>query len=551
MKSAIKIHKKLSARHNGSKEPVGIYPSDWVANTMYMPVEGGLKPFSFVGREYLLPIYNSSSKRILLQCGRQVEKSTTLGNMTLAYSILNYHFKTLFVSPTETQTGVFSRDKITAPIENSDKLKFYLKRPSSVLLKQFTTNSDITLRYAYLTADRTRGIAGIDMLLLDEVQDILTDVIPIVEETQSHSPYKIRLYSGTPKSLDNTISNYWENQSTQNEWVIPCDACGLKGMRHWNIVSERNIGKHFLICDKCGKEISPIHPEAQWAAMNPTPMMKGRVLLTPFEGYRIPQLITSWASWGEIVDKYTTYPRRQFYNEVLGLGYDSGDRPLTKTALRACCNPNLTMYPPIHGGSGDVWMGVDWGTDENTNTVICLGKYINDRFTAFYWKRLEGEDNIPENQIEIISELIDRFKVTQVGTDYGGGYDRNSKLILRYGIKRIVQYQYTNSSDKVTYNAGLTRFMVNRTAVLADVINAINRGNEFSFPKWEEFETYGNDMSNIIADYNDSRRQIIFDKTPGTTDDSLHALTYCFLASMLKHPRYDIMAPDNTKKVTE
>src|SRR5574343_181442 len=37
-------------------------------------------PFSFKGREYLSPIYNSTDNNILLKTSRQVEKTTFLGN---------------------------------------------------------------------------------------------------------------------------------------------------------------------------------------------------------------------------------------------------------------------------------------------------------------------------------------------------------------------------------------------------------------------------------------------------------------------------------------
>ena len=76
------------------------------------------------------------------------------------------------------------------------------------------------------------------------------------------------------------------------------------------------------------------------------------------------------------------------------------------------------------------------------------------------------------------------------------------------------------------------------------VINSINRGNEFRFPKWEEFEhPFGEDLLSIFTEYNEARRTTVIDKAPGATDDTIHAMTYCFLASMIKHPRPDIITP--------
>lgn len=541
-----KVHLPYKDVIKAEKRIFNISPSVYTQASMRLPNrDGELAPFSFDGREYLKPVYNTSARKVLLQCGRQVEKSTTLGNIALTYSMLRRHFKTLFVSPTQTQTEVFSRDKIETTILNSKTLKTMAGgrgTKDNVLFKKFITKSEITLRYAFLHADRVRGIFT-DMLLLDEIQDILTDVIPVIEEAMSHSYYKIQRYSGTPKSLDNTISHYWENYSTQNEWVIPCDSCGGADYRHWNIVGEKNIGLHHLICDKCGKQIYATHPDAQWAAMNPHPMIP-----EPFEGYRIPQPITAWLSWPELLGKRTTYSKAQFYNEVLGLGYDSGDRPLTKSEIKACCRPDLTMYPPLSSRAADVFMGIDWGTGERAFTVMSMGKYVGGKFTLFFWKRFDGEEADVERMLSTIYSYVKKYDVALIGTDYGGGYHTNDRLVRMVGAAKVVKYQYAGTTKKLYYDKDLIRFIVNRTAVLMDYINAIKR-KEFAFPKWEEFEQpFADDMVNIFKEYNEARKCDVLNKVPNAPDDSLHSGLYCFLASMLKYPRPDILTPMGDKR---
>jgi hypothetical protein len=141
--------------------------------------------------------------------GFVTHNSTSLGNQILTYSMLRENFRSLFVSPAQQQTETFSRDRIATPIELSKILKpmasFGSATKDNVLYKKFSTGSDITLRYAFLHADRIRGISA-DLLALDELQDIITDIIPVIEESLSHSEYGIYRYSGTPKSTDNTIA---------------------------------------------------------------------------------------------------------------------------------------------------------------------------------------------------------------------------------------------------------------------------------------------------------------------------------------------------------
>ena len=50
-----------------------------------------------------------------------------------------------------------------------------------------------------------------------------------------------------------------------------------------------------------------------------------------------------WKKWDELRLEYETYPRGQFYNEVLGLSFDSGMRPLTLTQVQEFCNPLVSM----------------------------------------------------------------------------------------------------------------------------------------------------------------------------------------------------------------
>jgi len=262
----------------------------------------------------------------------------------------------------------------------------------------------------------------------------------------------------------------------------------------------------------------------------------------PFEGYRIPQVIAPWVSWDSILDKKKRYSVAQFYNEVLGLGYDSGTKPITAETLRANCSSRNMVDTP-HRSPGPVYMGVDWGSAENSYTVMSIGTYIGNKFTFLFFKRYEGEEAEPERTVRDIMRYVDLFKVAMVGVDYGGGFDRNDKLIRHFGVKRIARYQYVNTR-RIYFDTTLHRFMVNRTEALMAVINALNRKDEFSLPRWEDFETpFGTDLMSVFTEYNEARRTTVINRTPGTTDDTLHSMTYCFLASMIRHPRPDILAP--------
>lgn len=536
----------------GIEENVSVTPAQFseVALRILNEDGSGFAPFSFKGRRHMLRVYDTPARRILLVAARQVEKSTMLGNRTLCYSCLIPGFRTLYVSPTSTQTKTFSNDRIREPIETSPVLKTFTTTMLSqnVFEKQFLNFSKIVLRNAFLNADRCRGIPA-HTLMLDEFQDILSDNVPVIEQCTAHSPEELKhfIYSGTPKSLDNNIEKYRSDLSTQGEWVVPCDACGSAAGagRYWNVLGEKNIGKKGLICEKCGELIDAQHQDAQWAQM-----VAWDPLRAPFESYRVSQLMVPWKKWDEVLLQYRHYARDKFFNEVLGLSYDSGMRPLTTAQVRACSNPIISMHPVVLRRlkkllrDTPIFAGLDHGTGEHSYTVVCLGAYIKNIFTIFYVHRCEQELLEIPAQEKFIVDLLTEWNVLVTGSDYGGGFHMNDHLTRAFGPARIAKFQYlARVKKKVEYDQNLRRFKVHRTEVMSDIFNAIKRC-QIGLPRWAEFRVpYAQDMTNIIAEYNEQLRMIQYGHRIDRPDDTFHAILYCFLASMMKFPRPDIIKP--------
>ena len=530
-----------------------VTPSQFTEFALRMPrFDGqGYAPFTFEGRRHMRRIYDTSARRLLLTCGRQVEKSTCIGNMALAYSCMLPGYKTLYVSPSATQTKTFSVDRLKEPLETSEILKGFTTTllQQNVFEKQFVNRSKIVLRYAFLNADRIRGIASF-RILIDELQDILADNIPVIEQSASHAPEHLKsyIYAGTPKGLDNTLEWYrsgtsksGQPMSTMGEWVVPCDRHGGEGGRYWNILGEKNIQRKGLSCEKCHQIIDPMHPDAQWAMMQENGV---------FENYRIPQLMVPWRSWDEIMLDYGRYDRARFYNEVLGTSYDSGLRPLTRQQMRDVCtgdpmSPRALEKYRLLSANQPVFAGIDWGTGENSYTVLVLATYVDSKFTVFYAHRFTGEDTDPEPQLAKISEMIQYFNVRLIGADYGGGFHPNDRLTRLFGPQRVWKYMWMpRGKKKLEWKGQFRRFQAVRTEVLSDMFNAIKR-RQLAFPAWADFEDpHGQDFLNVYAKYNETLRMLQYDHRPDRPDDTLHATTYAFLVSMLVFPRPDIIAPN-------
>lgn len=532
---------------------IAVRPTDFVEMSVLMPDphSRSLEPFTFTQRPYLKRIYNTPSKRILLMCGRQVEKSTTLGNRILALSCLIPHFRTLYVSPSAAQTKEFSKTRLKEVLETCPDLRqwFPPHLTDNVFEKKAINRSGVTLRYAFLNADRCRGLSA-DLIAMDEFQDLLLDVIPVIEEASSHSPFRIFIYSGTPKSVDNPIEHYWSNLSTQNEWAVPCERHGtpkVPGSWHWNILGEENIGREGLICDKCGGRIDPLHPLATWVPMgSPDPT------LSTFEGFRIPQLMVPWIEWKDLYTKYNDYPRAKFFNEVLGMSFDSGQRPLTQEDIKNCCDDAQKMSPEgvkewrekLKGTP--LYAGVDWGQDSNnSHTVITVGGYYQGKFRTIFAHRFTGAESEPRAQMEKICRIIDTFGIARVGCDHGGGYWPNDELLRRYGSQRIVRFQYSQPSVFMAWDSDLGRWKLHRSEVMSAVFNAIKRGNVVRFPCWKDWAApFAADMLAIFSEYNEHMHMTQYKKSPNNTDDSFHSFLLMLVTSMMDTPRPDIFIPN-------
>lgn len=529
-----------------------VRPSQFVSKVFYMPNEteegGPYTPFSFVGREHLYRPYDTPSRRVLLCCGRQVEKSTMLGNIALCYMSLVASMRILYVSPSATQTKTFSNDRIKEPLETSPLLRRFTTKMLSqnILEKQFVNRSKMTMRYAYLNADRTRGIPAW-RLLIDEIQDILKDNIPVIEHCLSHAPdrWKGYLYAGTPKSLDNILEDYRANKSTQGEWVVPCEGCN-----HWNILGEKNLGRKGPICEKCGKVINPQNPRSQWAWMVEPDSDREKV---PWESYRIPQLMVPWKvrNWHEILYDYEHHERSRFYNEVLGISYESGLRPLTSAQVRDCCISreaySMSRFEELRPKSlaQPFFAGLDWGTGDNAYTVLTIGTYIDMKFRLVYVHRFVGEESDPELQTPRIIELCQHFNIALIGADHGFGFGMNSRLVRAFGRGRVHQFQYmARMNSKIRYNNQLMRWQLHRTEIMSAIFDAI-KAKKCVFPPWEEFkEPYAQDMLNIYSEYNEKLRMIVYDHAAGSPDDTFHSFLYCWVVSMLMIQRPDIIIPN-------
>ena len=495
---------------------------------------------------------------MLLIFGRQCEKSTTIGNLIISLGNLTPYLRLLYVTASNPQMREFSDERLRAVIADSPillNLTGYnitgAREVQNVQTKRWLNQSKVVLRSVYRSPDRVRGIAA-DVLAIDELQDVYTDSLPVIEETLFHCEQPdgpMSIYAGTPKTFDNPLEYYWSRYSTQNEWATKCSGCNT-----WNIITEENIGPEGLICKDCGREINPVDGQAQWVRTGSA----GR----EWNGFRLPQPVVPYAyrydidmferHWEGLLEKQKRYPRQKFLNEVMATSYDSGLKPITLAEVRECCIGDSEYVVPSAVGPVEhampIWAGVDWGTGEGSYTVLSLWAYdIQGRFVLKYAKRYEGMESEPEYTWKDIIRLCKLYKVTRIGSDWGFGFYTNTKLRKAFGGQKVLLYQHAGSQkEKVKWDKGGMKWVTHRSRVLQDCFTLMKRGPKSGgvlFPRWETMETFAQDILSIYTEYSEARRQIVFNHPRNNPDDFLHTMCYALLASQFDHPRRDLHMP--------
>lgn len=399
--------------------------------------------------------------------GALSHNTTSLAAQGILFSNCVSHYTTLYITPLYETIRRFSQSYVRPFIETSPVKHLFSgsKTINSVLQRTFKNRSQMFFSFAFLNAERTRGIPS-DAVSYDEIQDLNYEFVPIIRETMSGSKWGLERFTGTPKSLDNTIHQLWSD-SSQAEWVIKCHRGGCG---HWNIpaiewdliemigqdptgVSEKSPG---LICAKCAKPLRPrmgrwIHayPKKRWE----------------FAGYHVPQVImpmhyASEEKWAILVGKQQGRGNTRtnvFFNEVCGESYDTGSKVCTETDLKEAAI--LPWHNKVDEAEKEInryerrVLAVDWGgggkKGVSFTALAVLGMQSDGKIDCIWGMRsLTPHDHVREARLCI--GAMNRFKCGIMAHDYTGAGARQETIVHQCGLPmhRIMPIWYTGTAQK-------------------------------------------------------------------------------------------------------
>lgn len=490
------------------------------------------KRLGFDGYEPFKAIYDSSPSTLVIKAGRQVGKSLSLGAILITNSILRKYFSNLYIAPLSQQTSRFSGAYLD-PFLNSPLVKKYYVSPGdkkNVFEKTLNNGSRIYLGYADTeqSADRIRGVTS-DLLLLDEIQDISMEAIPILRETLAASEYSYVRLTGTAKTENNSLEIVYK-RSSMNEWAVKCTHCSRWTIPHdfeacLKIMANTNAPG----CMHCGRDLDM--RLGKWFATFPDRIDN--------VGFHVPQLIlparTSERKWGELQDKVRTYPAAKLANEVFGLASGVGGRILSLKEAMACCNTEWTKwdtgFPEDSRHILYTVLGVDWSVSGSSGsyTVISILGYDSEGKTyLLYCQRLNGVDIL--EQVKRVAQLYRQFKCSKMASDRGVGVLQGQLLQREFGEDNVYMIQYVAAKHALRWDKDGVFFSADRTRAIDKIVIKAKMGpTKFMTPSWTLSGEFWQDALNVFEEESQAGRRL-YRKDEDLCDDALHSWVFADLA---------------------
>jgi len=296
-------------------------------------------------------------ERIVVMSSSQVGKTEILLN-AIGYFIDQDASPILVVQPTLQMGQAFSKDRLSAMIRDSEKLKGCVKDARS----RDSGNTTMHKKFAgghisIVGSNSASGLASrpIRILLMDEVDryelSAGSEGSPIslaIARTKTFWNRKIFMCSTpTIKGLSAIESAFEE--SDQRYYYVPCPECNEKQVLKWkNVVWEENKPETATYaCDHCGSVIE--ESKKQWMLKNGEWRATKETENTA--GFHISELYSVWSTWGQMATAFLEAKKnpetlKTYLNTALAESWEEqGDSVEYDTLLERRLNYDHTTIP--------------------------------------------------------------------------------------------------------------------------------------------------------------------------------------------------------------
>lgn len=298
------------------KPPPELTLSEWADRYRMLSAENSAEPGRWhtdkapYQREIMDAIGDPHIRKVVIMSAAQIGKTAMLMNM-LGYYMHYYPAPTLVMQPTLDMAQTFSKDFLAPMLRDTPVLRELVDTKSrysgNTILKKNFPGGHVTI----IGANSPASLASrpIKVLLADEVDRYPAsagtegDPLLLAQKRQTTFWDKKTVVVSTPVlKINSRIAKEYE-ESTQEEWCVPCPKCGhLQPMVWGNIVfDKKDLSKGVTYkCEKCGEqsqehEWKKMGQQGHFVAANPTAETRG---------FHLNTLASTFCGWKEIVEKF-------------------------------------------------------------------------------------------------------------------------------------------------------------------------------------------------------------------------------------------------------
>jgi phage terminase large subunit GpA-like protein len=250
-------------------------------------------------------------RKVVIMSAAQIGKTDAFILNTLGYYMDYAPAPILVMQPTLDMGQTFSKDRLAPMIRDTpelrDKVDIKSRYSGNTIMKKNFPGGHITI----VGANSATGLASrpIKVVLADEVDRYPSsagtegDPLSLAQKRQTTFWDKKTVMVSTPVIKGHSRIETEFNQSTREEWNVPCPECGHYQPLVWaNVVYDKeNPDKEIkYCCERCGVLLG----EYEWKAQGKYGKFVAENPGAEARGFHLNTLASTFCGWNEIVQKF-------------------------------------------------------------------------------------------------------------------------------------------------------------------------------------------------------------------------------------------------------
>ena len=302
-------------------------------------------------REIMDSINDPDVEEVAIMASAQVGKTEFLLNF-IGYHIDYDPCPILYLLPTDKLIKTFSKNRLQVMIDASPQLRGKVsdiksRDSSNTINEKSFPGGYIAIAGANSPSDLSSR--PIRIVLCDEVDRYPASsgkegdpVALATERTETFTFNRKHIFVSTPTIKETSRIEQLYNDSTMEEWCLPCPSCAETQPMKWQQIKfeyEKSEDGEFVIksvhhaCRDCGA----MHTEKEWK--RGAGRWIARKKHSSRRGFHLSQLVSPWSSWPAVVTKFLKANRdgteklKVWTNTVLGESWEEQGEKLEEEAL--------------------------------------------------------------------------------------------------------------------------------------------------------------------------------------------------------------------------